>query len=443
MRKNKAEPAAPSPRRSWALWGIVSALLYASGARAARRTALRGIIATTVSAAVGWAIRKLWPNSPLDPSDDVAAAGAFAASSAIEMRSASVPVQLAAAVAGVSEIARGRRGPRELAGAALGTAAALASTRVWPVPPVDGPHAPTVSLPSYAEPSEDGAGLVIVVNKDSGDGESPADELRTTLPGAEIVEVQIEEGNEVSDALRDRAGEATALGVAGGDGTVNVAADIALEHEKVLMVVPAGTFNHLSAALCIETIEDAVDAVKKGQAVEIDVARIDGRTFLNTASFGGYVEFVDARERLEHRIGKWPAVIVALIRVLRSYEPVHVEIDGAPASVWMAFVGNCRYHPSGFAPTWRERFDDGLLDFRYVDGSSPWARTRLTLAVLTGRLGRCKVYHQSVVRSLRIKSSNGPLRLARDGETFEGSDEIVVEKLDDRLKVYALNEARP
>jgi undecaprenyl-diphosphatase len=103
----------------------------------------------------------------------------------------------------------------------------------------------------------------------------------------------------------------------------------------------------------------------------------------------------------------------------------------------MTFIGNCRYQPSGFAPTWRERLDDESLDFRYIDGSSPWARTRLVVAILTGRLGRSKVYRQTVVKELRIRSLQGPLRLARDGETFEGTDDIIVRKLPQRVAVYA------
>jgi diacylglycerol kinase family enzyme len=62
------------------------------------------------------------------------------------------------------------------------------------------------------------------------------------------------------------------------------------------------------------------------------------------------------------------------------------------------------------------------------------------VAVLTGRLGRSKVYHQSVVQRLRIHSLNGPLRLARDGETFEGSEDVVIEKLPKRLAVYVPHE---
>jgi undecaprenyl-diphosphatase len=228
-----------------------------------------------------------------------------------------------------------------------------------------------------------------------------------------------------------------ALGVSGGDGTINTAAQVALDADKALMVVPTGTFNHLARDLGVASTADAIDAVKSGEAVAVDVATIGGRVFLNTASFGSYVELVDARERLEKRIGKWPAVVVALVRVLRHSDPIDVEIDGVPKKVWMAFIGNCRYHPSGFAPTWRERLDDGLLDVRYVSGDQPYARTRLIMAVMTGRLGRSKVYSQSTVKGLRLRSLEGPLRLARDGESFDGPGDLVIEKLEKRLAVYA------
>lgn len=378
------------------------------------------------------------------PSSEAGIAAAFGTAAALELRLAGLPL---AAVSGASITARIRSGldtrTASLTGVAIGAAAAVASTRPWPVAPAGGSKVPSVWLPSHAEPSEDGTGLVIAVNRESGGARTPTQQLKKALPGADVVEVDVTSGDELRSTLNRRARDAVALGVAGGDGTVNTAAQVALDEGKVLMVIPSGTFNHLTAALGIETTEDSVAAVKKGQAAEIDVATIDGKAFLNAASFGGYVEFVDARERLERRIGKWPAVVVALIRMLRSYEPIDIEIDGKQACVWMAFIGNCRYHPSGFAPSWRARLDDDLLDFRYVDGSAPFARTRLTLAILTGRLGRSKVYHQSVVERMHIHSLGGPLRLARDGETFDGPEDIVVEKHPKRLAVYVPHENKP
>ena len=227
-----------------------------------------------------------------------------------------------------------------------------------------------------------------------------------------------------------------AIGVAGGDGSINAAAAVAIEHRLPLVVVPAGTLNHLARDLGVETIDDAVDAVRTGHAAEIDVGWIAGQPFLNTASFGSYVELVDAREELEGRIGKWPALGVALVRVLRHGTPVDVEIDGDRRSLWLAFVGNCCYLPDGMAPTWRERLDDGQLDVRIVDASHPFSRTRLVVAVLTGTLRRSRVFSTWRSTSFTVASADGPLRLARDGETFDGAESFEIAKNGARLAVF-------
>jgi undecaprenyl-diphosphatase len=177
--------------------------------------------------------------------------------------------------------------------------------------------------------------------------------------------------------------------------------------------------------------------VARGTTVEVDVGTIAGRPFLNTASLGAYVDLVDVRERLEGRIGKWPAAIVALLVVLWRSSPVDVELDGRRRRVWLMFVGNCRYQPDGFAPTRRDRLDDGALDIRVVEHAHPFSRTRLMVAALSGRLRRCRAYDAWSAPALRVRSLQGPLRLARDGETFDGPPEFVVGKADRRLRVFA------
>jgi undecaprenyl-diphosphatase len=414
------------------LWGLAAAALWASQTRKGRRAGLRGLLNGTIA----WLVSTLIARITGHDHRAQATAAAFTTGAALEAPLASTP-----AVAATITTLRKAETP-DLTGAALGAGLAFASQRIWPVRPDVGVSAPEVLLPDHAEPNADGEGLFIAVNAASGNGdESPVEELRDAFPQAKIEEIEIVEGDELRKALDDAAEHATALGISGGDGSINTAAQVAIEHQKALAVFPSGTLNHLTGALGIECADETVQAIKDGEAVGVDVATIDGHAFLNTASFGSYVELVDMREKLEKRIGKWPAVVLALVRVLRKSEPVCVEIDGTECTVWMAFIGNCRYSPSGFAPSWRKRLDDEKIDLRYVDGSAPWARLRLVLAVLTGRLGRSKVYKQTVVDGLRIRSVDGPLRLARDGETFEAStDEVVVEKLPKRIAIYCPHE---
>jgi len=428
----------PDPERlpPVAVWAAASLALYATESRTLRRAALRGLVTA--------ALTRLLLTLPFGPRlrVDESSSAAFVVGAALEEPRTAPAL---AAVAALLHRTGGQTAAHRAFSIAVALGAAAASTRVWPVPPRRGPAAPKITLPERLEPNADGRGLTIVANAASGsdDRDDDHDTLRELLPAAAFVEIDPDDGDELRKAL-DRAVHegAVALGVVGGDGSVNTAAQIALEADAALMVVPAGTFNHLAQAVGIASVEEAVAAVKAGEALAVDVASIGGHVFLNTASFGSYVELVDTRRRLERRIGKWPAMVVALIRVLRRSDPIAVEIDGEPRVVWMAFIGNCSYHPSGFAPTWRERLDDGLIDLRYVSGDQPWARTRLILAVLTGRLGRTKVYRQDRVERVRLRGIEGPLRLARDGETFEGPEDVVVEKLARRLVVFAPDPAK-
>ena len=437
------------------LWLVIAAVLGLSGGRFRRRAALRGLLAVGLATGLANGPLKLvvrrdrprrsrvtsrlpgfpTPRTSSFPSGHATAGFAFAVGAGQEVPLLAGPlVGLAGAVA-YSRVRTGAHHPSDtVVGAVVGAGAALVTRRLWPVAPHE-PACVRISLePTEVEPSPQGDGLVIVVNPSAGSSGHAAEELRAELPDAEVVE--LEEGDDLEAALQQAADRGRALGVVGGDGSINTAASISAETGKPLLVVPGGTLNHFAYALGLESIADAARAVREGRTVAVDRAVIDGHTFVNTASIGNYVDLVDAREKLEARIGKWPAVVVALYNVLRSAEPVDLELDGERRKVWMVFIGNCRYLPPGFAPSWRERLDDGELDVRIIDGTQPYSRARLLLAVMTGRLARCGAYEQRYVRSLKVKSLEGRLRLARDGETFDGSDEFTIGKADEALLVY-------
>jgi undecaprenyl-diphosphatase len=440
------------------LWLGVAAGLALSGGRFRRRAALRGVFAAGLASAfangpakvavrrrrpvAGWPSRALRglpgtpkPASSSFPSGHSATGFAFAIGAGQEVPALAVPLAAVAGLVGYSRVHTGAHHPSDVAaGAAIGAGAGLLTRKLWPVAPHEPAHVRTSLERAEVEPSPGGAGLVVVVNPSAGSSERAAKELRAELPEAEVVE--LEEGDDLQAALEKGAAKGCVIGVAGGDGSINAAAAIAADNDKPLFVVPGGTLNHFAFALGLESIADAAQAVRDGRAVTVDRAVIDGHTFVNTASIGNYVDLVDAREKLEHRIGKWPAVVVALIGVLRTSHPVELEIDGQRRKVWMVFIGNCRYHPAGFTPSWRERLDDGQLDVRIVDGTHPWSRARLLLSVMTGRLARCGAYEQRFVRSMHVKSLDGRLRLARDGETFDGPEEFTIAKADDPLLVY-------
>ncbi|MEV0257346.1 diacylglycerol kinase family protein [Streptomyces sp. NPDC050732] len=457
------------------VWLAAAAALGGTGGRSARRAALRGLGSVAIVAAVSRTLAKPAAGRParagagrvLDaltgraarpgpgplPTSPMASAAAFACGVALESPRHGLAVLPFAAglarVRGRGAPSHGHRG-RLAAGVVVGVGAALLTCRWWPVKPEAAAAAapPRRPAPALAE----GKGLHLVVNPASGVAWSKdtAEALRALLPQAAIT--VFEPGDDLVALLEEAAVRAVAdggaLGVCGGDGTVNAGSATAARHRVPLAVFPGGTFNHFAADLGNQSLEDVARAIRAGEAVTADVGRASSpqepgtpggteQLFLNTFSIGVYSELVHARERLEQRIGKWPALTVGLARVLATGSPLRVVINGRRRSIWLLFAGNGIYHPAGFAPTYRTQLDDGLLDVRAVDAGTPLARTRLLLAVLTGTLHSSRVLTTAQVRRLELEVLQGEPHFAYDGEVTDATyRRLVLDKLPKAITLY-------
>lgn len=403
------------------LWLGIAAALAATGSPAARRGAGRGVVSLAVTSLVtNQVAKRLWtrrrpdrrlvpllrrsrrtPTSNSLPSGHSASAAAFAVGVGLE----SPPVGL-----GLSLLA---------AGFGIGAAIAVLGGRL--VPPVVPAQLPaTESLRIPAPPRPDGEGVVLVVNPDSGSGTGArvVEEVRSALPRAEIVELA---DRQDADRALDQASQwAQVLAVAGGDGTVSAAAEIAVRRGLPLAVFPAGTFNHFAKDIGCDTVERTVQAIRMGSVSAVDLVCLNGRQMVvNTASIGAYPHFVAIREKWEHRIGKTLAGLYAMVRTLLADQPVRIRYDGKTVQTSLFFLGNSVYLPAGFAPARRTRIDDGLIDVRFLDTGRPLAMLRIIAALLLGRIERSPLYHELQVPEFSFEALDGPTPIARDGEIGE------------------------
>ncbi|WP_433256222.1 bifunctional phosphatase PAP2/diacylglycerol kinase family protein [Streptosporangium sp. CA-135522] len=424
------------------LWAGLSGALAISGRRPMRRAATRGLLAVSLASPLvnlvgkqafarnrpspdGLPLARMvkMPVSASFPSGHSASAAAFATAVAMEAPGVvAAPVALLAAAVCFSRVYTGVHYPGDvLVGAAIGVATGLLTRRLWPQAMTGAPR--VVTAPPVLGHDPEGRGVVAVINPAAGAGPDTATAtmVRAWLPKAEVVEA---DGDDVPELMDEAAARARVLAVAGGDGTVNRGAQAALEHRRPLLVIPAGTLDHFAGALGLRDPEDAMAAYRSGGVVAVDVGEVAGRIFLNNAGLGVYPEMVDRREAVEQRVGKWPALLWALGRVLRTAEPDEVVIDGVPQRMWLLFVGNCRYDSRGAAPRLRRRLEDGLLDVRLLTAASRLPRLRAFTSVLLGGIGLSRHYQQWQADTLRVSSPSGALRLARDGETCTVPGEV-------------------
>ncbi|MFI9245995.1 bifunctional phosphatase PAP2/diacylglycerol kinase family protein [Streptomyces sp. NPDC053086] len=436
------------------LWFAAAAGMAASRTPRARRAAVRGLASLglaslTINTIGKRSVRRARPvldpvplvrqlkRQPITtsfPSGHAASAAAFATGVALESPAWGAAVAPVAASVAASRVYTGVHFPSDvLAGAALGAGAAFLVRRLVPTrAQLRGPVRPRAEVPALPE----GEGLVMVANLASGTADRVR-ALQAALPKAEIVECTPEE---VADALAKAATRARVLGVCGGDGTVNTAAEVALRHDVPLAVLPGGTLNHFAYDLGVEDERDLARAIRHGEAVRVDAGRFvtaDGEgLFLNTLSLGVYPELVRERERWSHRIGGWPAGVLGALRVLRAdRHPLEVQLGGERRPLWLLFVGSGVYHRMGLSPGRRTDLADGLLDVRVVHGSRRPA-LRLLAAAAAGPLTRSPAHAAVQVNRLRLTGIAPGTPLAYDGEVTSVSGEVTLRKLPEALTVY-------
>ncbi len=164
--------------------------------------------------------------------------------------------------------------------------------------------------------------------------------------------------------------------VAGGDGSLQEAAQALVGRDAELAVIPGGTGNDFARSLEIPTdLEQAVQLGLHGQARKVDVglARtlVDGkeqqRYFVNIAEVGFGAGVVARMNHFARYAGKglaYPIGILTGVLKLRHHQ-VRLVADGVEHQVDRLVnlvIANGRYFGRGMKPAPDAELDDGLLD---------------------------------------------------------------------------------
>ncbi len=138
---------------------------------------------------------------------------------------------------------------------------------------------------------------VLFVNPRSGDGKAARAGLAERAREKGIEAVILAPGQDLAALARGAVtGGADALGMAGGDGSLAVVAAAAAGHGIPFVCVPAGTRNHFALDVGVDRHDliGALDAFTDGVERQIDMAEVNGRTFLNNVSLGIYGDAVSS-----------------------------------------------------------------------------------------------------------------------------------------------------
>ena len=231
---------------------------------------------------------------------------------------------------------------------------------------------------------------LLLLNPRSGDGRPSADELGADAQKRGIRVHVLREADDAAELAR--AADVSALGTAGGDGSLADVAEVAMERDLPFVVVPFGTRNHFARDVGLDRDDPiaALDAFTNGRETRVDVGRVNGGVFLNNVSLGLYAQLVHRRERHRRR-REALARLRALALLARDRSPLGLTVDGKPVETHVALVANNDYQLDLFSLGERESIDGGQLYLYLAHGVLPgsWeerAAERFVLDATRGRL---------------------------------------------------------
>ncbi|MFA5965431.1 MAG: diacylglycerol kinase family protein [Sphingomonas sp.] len=274
--------------------------------------------------------------------------------------------------------------------------------------------------------------IPVFVNVGGGTAAAKGDKLRDELEAAfgeagATIDLALLKGGELSEALAAKAKEPLVV-VGGGDGTLGCAAQALTDHgDATLGILPLGTHNHLAKELGIPLgLGEAAKLIVARPTRRIDLARVNGRVFVNNASVGFYPLMVRERDthQEQHGVPKWLATLPAAREALRRL-PQHrlrLELPGGPRDVTtpMLFVGNNRYRLDAGKLGRRDSLDAGVLSLFAVTATSSGALIAVALRALVGRADRSRDFAAiGEVRQFSVDNRSGDREIALDGEVIE------------------------
>jgi YegS/Rv2252/BmrU family lipid kinase len=270
--------------------------------------------------------------------------------------------------------------------------------------------------------------VLVCVNRSSGAAarsEREADEIRAALASAGIKgRVELLDGAAIAEQAKKAAEAGTELiVVGGGDGTISAAAGALAGTGTSIGILPLGTLNHFARDLGIPMkLDEAAKVIAAGQTRVVDVAEVNGRTFINNSAIGLYPLMVIDRDLQQQRLGRSKrfAMVVAALRALARFHhdrlTLTVNDEQARLDTPLLFVGNNDYRIDIGAPGHRGSLQDGKLCVLVMRKKT---RRGLIVASIRALLNRTRpddMVRLDDVARLRVASRRTHLPISVDGE---------------------------
>lgn len=284
---------------------------------------------------------------------------------------------------------------------------------------------------------------VLIINPKSGNGRAIKANIPQKAEKLGITTIITKKGDSIEGLARQAVKDgAEILGVSGGDGTLGAVAKVAIETNSPLVVLPGGTRCHFARDVGLDPNEIR-DALTSFQGVErrVDVGSINGRIFLNNASFGVYADVVDRPEYRNNKLHTTRTVLRSLLNGDTPYYPLKFVDNNKKKHTHAAqiLVGVNAYETVNvFELGHRHTMNAGILQITAITKLTDDLITQL-LGTIVLNQGFTKInsdhIYQWHAKNFTVSSKNKKLVVGVDGEREEYSSPVSIKILPKALRL--------
>ncbi len=294
--------------------------------------------------------------------------------------------------------------------------------------------------PAQLVPAGRPAHPVLIMNPKSGGGKVERFHLAEECRKRGIEPVVLQPGDDLLQLAEDAiARGADVIGMAGGDGSQALVASVAAQHDVPHVCVPAGTRNHFALDLGLDRsdVVGALDAFADGAERRIDLAAVNGRTFVNNASLGLYAEVVQSPGYRDAKLKTAAAVLPDLLGPdAPQLDLRYTGPDGQPhQTAHLILVSNDPYQldqPGGRGT--RAQMDRGELGIVAVMIADAAEAREFAALEAVGQVRRFPGWAEWSAPRFEL-GSGAPVQVGVDGEALTMDPPVVFESRPGALRI--------
>lgn len=225
--------------------------------------------------------------------------------------------------------------------------------------------------------------------------------------------------------------------IGGGDGTIKMVVEAALESKHTVGIIPLGSANGLATSLGISNLDAAIEAIIDSKEINMDAIKINGELSLHLSDFGFNAslikKFEDGGERGMLSYFKSSVAQLFDVKPYRFELVVDEKVEQIEAK--MLVIANGNRYGTGALINPVGQINDGLFEIIALDPAGLDDLVRISIALFRGNLNEMESVKTWQASKAEIRNLDGA-DFQIDGELLGKVEGVRIEVLDQPIRFY-------